>query len=266
MPVTTIDGHEIHVNAEGFLTEYDEWDRGRSPASLATAIGVEMTDECWGPIRFLREDFKAEGGHTPTPAEGLDRRRLRPPSGSFTLFPEEAGQEDGLHRRAAQARRLRLQSPRRPEPHPHSLGRDVMTTTQDAIIPRFDDDEEVEGGRKLAIICSKGNLDMAYPGLILGNAALGEGVELHLFFTFWGMDMIIPGRMEELKFSPERQHRDAHADGRRPHPSGARPDAGHAADGDQDAQEADRRPRRPRGPRVPRAHRRPAGATCTRAG
>jgi peroxiredoxin family protein len=77
-----------------------------------------------------------------------------------------------------------------------------MTTTQDAIIPRFDDDEEVEGGRKLAIICSKGNLDMAYPGLILGNAALGEGVELHLFFTFWGMDMIIPGRMEELKFSP----------------------------------------------------------------
>ena len=31
---------------------------------------------------------------------------------------------------------------------------------------------------------------MAYPGLILGNAALGEGVETHLFFTFWGFDMI----------------------------------------------------------------------------
>ena len=26
MPVTTIDGHEIHVDAEGFLTEHDEWD------------------------------------------------------------------------------------------------------------------------------------------------------------------------------------------------------------------------------------------------
>jgi hypothetical protein len=26
--------------------------------------------------------------------------------------------------------------------------------------------------RKLAIICSKGNLDMAYPGLVLANAAL----------------------------------------------------------------------------------------------
>jgi peroxiredoxin family protein len=26
---------------------------------------------------------------------------------------------------------------------------------------------------------------MAYPGLVLANAALGEGVETHLFFTFW---------------------------------------------------------------------------------
>lgn len=75
-----------------------------------------------------------------------------------------------------------------------------MTATQDMIVPAFDDD--VETGRKLAIICSKGTLDMAYPGLILGNAALGEGVELHLFFTFWGFDMITKGRMEHLKFSP----------------------------------------------------------------
>ncbi|MFN8147174.1 MAG: DsrE/DsrF/DrsH-like family protein [Candidatus Nanopelagicales bacterium] len=76
-----------------------------------------------------------------------------------------------------------------------------MTTTAEAIIPKFDDDED-EGGRKLAIICSKGNLDMAYPGLILANAAIGEGVETHLFFTFWGFDMIIKDRMHDLKFSP----------------------------------------------------------------
>ena len=76
-----------------------------------------------------------------------------------------------------------------------------MTTTQPApIIPKFEDEDEA--GRKLAIICSKGNLDMAYPGLILGNAALGEGVETHLFFTFWGFDMIMKSRMHDLKFSP----------------------------------------------------------------
>ena len=43
---------------------------------------------------------------------------------------------------------------------------------------------------------------MAYPGLILANAALGEGVETHLFFTFWGFDMITKSRMHDLQFSP----------------------------------------------------------------
>lgn len=75
-----------------------------------------------------------------------------------------------------------------------------MTTTETApIVPSFDN---VETDRKLAIICSKGSLDMAYPGLILANAALGEGVETHLFFTFWGFDMINKKTMDDLKFTP----------------------------------------------------------------
>src|SRR5690349_3595395 len=69
-----------------------------------------------------------------------------------------------------------------------------------AIIPDFD--KGTETGRTIAIICSKGNLDMAYPGLIIANAALGEGVETHLFFTFWGFDMITKSRMHDLQFSP----------------------------------------------------------------
>src|SRR3954469_20439997 len=67
------------------------------------------------------------------------------------------------------------------------------------VVPSFDD--PASAGRKLAIICSKGSLDMAYPGLILANAALGEGVETHLFFTFWGFDMINKKTMADLKFS-----------------------------------------------------------------
>ncbi len=67
------------------------------------------------------------------------------------------------------------------------------------IVPDFGDESS---DRKLAIICSKGNLDMVYPALVLGNAAVGEGVELHLFFTFWGFDIIIDSRMDDLKFSP----------------------------------------------------------------
>ena len=77
-----------------------------------------------------------------------------------------------------------------------------MTTIDTAAgpIPQFDTGSAT--GRKLAIICSKGSLDMAYPGLILANAALGEGVETHLFFTFWGFDMITTKTMSDLKFTP----------------------------------------------------------------
>lgn len=55
--------------------------------------------------------------------------------------------------------------------------------------------------RKLAIICSKGNLDMAYPGLILGNSALAEGIDTHLFFTFWGLDIVNKHHMNSLRFT-----------------------------------------------------------------
>jgi peroxiredoxin family protein len=57
------------------------------------------------------------------------------------------------------------------------------------------------GPRKMAFICSKGNLDMAYPALIMGNAALGEGVEVHIFFTFWGLDIVNKKTYRDLKFT-----------------------------------------------------------------
>jgi peroxiredoxin family protein len=75
----------------------------------------------------------------------------------------------------------------------------IETEVAPALVPNFDD---VTTGRKLAIICSKGNLDMAYPGLVLANAALGEGVETLMFFTFWGFDIITKSRMNDLKFTP----------------------------------------------------------------
>lgn len=59
-----------------------------------------------------------------------------------------------------------------------------------------------ETDRKLCIICSKGTLDMAYPGLVLANAALMEGIDVTLFFTFWGLDMITKKKMDHLKVSP----------------------------------------------------------------
>jgi peroxiredoxin family protein len=58
------------------------------------------------------------------------------------------------------------------------------------------------GDRKLCIICSKGSLDMAYPGLVLANAALMEGIDVTMFFTFWGLDIVNKKKMNNLKATP----------------------------------------------------------------
>ncbi len=59
-----------------------------------------------------------------------------------------------------------------------------------------------EKNRKLSIICSKGTLDMAYPGLVLANAALMEGIDVDMFFTFWGLDIVNKKTMNHLKATP----------------------------------------------------------------
>lgn len=55
---------------------------------------------------------------------------------------------------------------------------------------------------KLVIICSKGSLDMAYPPLMLATTAAAMGMETHLYFTFWGMNMITKKQIDKLKISP----------------------------------------------------------------
>ena len=86
MPVTTIEGHTLHVDEEGFLTSYDEWDEdlGRS---LAEQIGITLTDEHLKVVHFLRDDFRHQG-ETATlrrvsTMSGVQTKRL------FELFPKK---------------------------------------------------------------------------------------------------------------------------------------------------------------------------------
>ncbi len=58
--------------------------------------------------------------------------------------------------------------------------------------------EEEEVTRRVAIICSKGSLDMAYPGLIMANAARMMGIEAMIFFTFWGLDIVTKKKVDHL--------------------------------------------------------------------
>ena len=52
---------------------------------------------------------------------------------------------------------------------------------------------------KVSIIVSKGSLEGVYPGLIMANGARMEGIEAHLFFTFFGLDAIRKDRYEHIK-------------------------------------------------------------------
>ena len=52
------------------------------------------------------------------------------------------------------------------------------------------------------MMASKGTLDWAYPPLILGNAAAATGMEVAVFFTFYGLNIIHKDFERKLKVDP----------------------------------------------------------------
>jgi tRNA 2-thiouridine synthesizing protein E len=86
MPVTTIEGRSVAVDDEGFLTEYSEWDEDLA-RTLAGRIGIELTEEHWPVIRFLRQDF-ADQGETAT-LRRVSTLSDVPIKTLFQLFPQK---------------------------------------------------------------------------------------------------------------------------------------------------------------------------------
>ena len=62
-----------------------------------------------------------------------------------------------------------------------------------------DDGDKPQPIEKVSIIISKGSLEGVYPGLIMANGARAEGIEVNLFFTFFGLDAIHKKRNEHIK-------------------------------------------------------------------
>jgi tRNA 2-thiouridine synthesizing protein E len=86
MPVTTLADRQIHVNDEGFLTDPAEWDEELA-ATLASQIGITLTEAHWNILRFLRQDYASQG-QTPTlrrvaTVGGVPIKEL------FALFPQK---------------------------------------------------------------------------------------------------------------------------------------------------------------------------------
>ena len=86
MTLATIAGHEVHVDDEGFMTEYNEWNEDLAE-TLASNIGIALTDDHWLAIRFLRDDYKVEGV-TPTLRRVTNTGGI-PTKQLFQLFPKK---------------------------------------------------------------------------------------------------------------------------------------------------------------------------------
>ncbi len=56
--------------------------------------------------------------------------------------------------------------------------------------------------KRMAIIASKGTLDMAYPPLILASTAVAMDVEVEIFFTLYGVDIVNKKKYHSLKVAP----------------------------------------------------------------
>jgi peroxiredoxin family protein len=51
-------------------------------------------------------------------------------------------------------------------------------------------EDKTEQQSRLLIILSKGTLDMVYPAFMIATTGATMGKEVHMFFTFWGMNAI----------------------------------------------------------------------------
>ena len=147
MPVTTIAGAEVTVDDEGFMTEYDQWNEDIANA-LAANIGIELGEGHWQVIKFLREDYKAQG-ETPmlrrvSNVGGVPTKEL------FQLFPKKPAKKMSYIAGVPEAARLRLivDDPR------NSTGVDMT------FVPDFGDEDS---DRKICFMCLQGHTRHGVP-------------------------------------------------------------------------------------------------------
>jgi peroxiredoxin family protein len=63
-------------------------------------------------------------------------------------------------------------------------------------------EEKTEQESRLLVILSKGTLDMVYPALMIATTGATMGKEVHMFFTFWGMNAVNKKTVGSMKVAP----------------------------------------------------------------
>ncbi len=60
--------------------------------------------------------------------------------------------------------------------------------------------------KKLAIVVQGGTIDKLYCAFILASTAVAIDMEAHLYFTFWGLNMLVKGAMEKAGLPATYKH------------------------------------------------------------
>ena len=63
-----------------------------------------------------------------------------------------------------------------------------------------------KGKKKLAMIVHSGTLDRLYCAFILGSTAVAMDTEVHLYFTFWGLNVLVKGGLEKAGLPATYRH------------------------------------------------------------
>jgi dissimilatory sulfite reductase related protein len=88
MTTKTYAGKSVDVDAEGFFVSSEQW-TPEIAIAVASELGLQLTDQHWKVIEFVRADTKSQG-QSPGP------RRITTSSGVtmkdlYTLFPKGPG-------------------------------------------------------------------------------------------------------------------------------------------------------------------------------
>ncbi len=84
MTTTLIADAPVDVDAEGFLTDTEQWNE-RIAEAIAAENGIELTDRHWLVVRFMRDRYLATG--TAPSIRSLGKESGVPVKELYALFP-----------------------------------------------------------------------------------------------------------------------------------------------------------------------------------
>jgi TusE/DsrC/DsvC family sulfur relay protein len=80
---TTIGGHNVDMNEQGYMTDLNQWNR-EVAQSIAAEEGIELTDDHWKVLEYLQDQYKKD---VPLTIRKVGKSGIVDIKGLYALFP-----------------------------------------------------------------------------------------------------------------------------------------------------------------------------------